>query len=240
MSEPVIYMKGVSFGPTIPFSKSLLDDVALLSTFDQQNFDALIAELETHDGFMDQHTLSKLINVYLKDEDKSKKVARFVDLIHENIRKSSRPLDGFLDDLKAWNEEQPQKMEIDQLESACNRAARILKSFPCYMRQAKAERLMSLIGRPLESIDLVCDIRPVFSEDRTEIEGMFPYAWLKLVATEQSGLPSSFETVLSMSDLELFKEAIDKAKMKVEELTRVIRRDSRLASTKLPSRKRTE
>ena len=129
-----------------------------------------------------------------------------------------------------WNSKN-NKLDGTEADLACERARRILTSHPCYMRQAKAERLMSLIGKPLESVDLVCDIRPVFSEDRDVIEGMFPYAWLKLVAKEQSGLPSSFETVLSINDLELFYQEIVKAKQKIAELTNVIRRDSRLAST---------
>jgi hypothetical protein len=232
MSDPVIYMRGLSFHPEMPIGVSFFKNASSLAEFDNDKFDGLISNLEVHEGFMDQATLSNLIESALGDAEKSKAIAVFVDVLHERIRKSAGHIDRFVDEFKEWNSKEAEKLDDIKLDLACSRVRRILASHPCYMRQAKAERLMSLIGKPLQSVDLVCDIRPVFSEDRTAIEGMFPYAWLKLVATEQSGLPSSFETVLSTNDLELFHDAIVNAKKKIEELTRVIRKDSRLASTK--------
>jgi len=60
----------------------------------------------------------------------------------------------------------------------------------------------------VEAVDLVCDIRPVFDDSRTNVEGVIPFTTLKVVATGVDQFPISFEAVLSASDvLALLKKA---------------------------------
>ena len=56
-------------------------------------------------------------------------------------------------------------------------------------RQYKAEQLAEATGTELEDLQVICDLRPVFNEERSEIEGAIPISTLKLDVLGPNGLP---------------------------------------------------
>ena len=83
-------------------------------------------------------------------------------------------------------------------------------------------RLATLTGQKLESIELICDLRPIFDKLRKHLEGMMPYTRLRVVATGADGLPDAFETELTRQQVHDLAEQVSKAAQKLDVLASAI------------------
>jgi tetrahydromethanopterin S-methyltransferase subunit G len=230
MTKNVIYMRtGFHVGMEISVSRSLIDDAAIALEIDDENFEALVARLETESGFVGRDELKTLFLPQLaNDAEKSNRLSKFVDAIHERLRDMNQPVSDFVKSLVGWLEENdPDGKQVPKgsVASFEERTAKLLGQYQCYARQAKAEELSTRIGNPLEQFELICDVRPVFDSERKSIEGMVPITWLKIVATQSNGMPSGTEVLLSEEDLNTIDESLQKAKQKIKELKRAVSED---------------
>ena len=230
MTKNVIYMRtGFPVGMEIGVSPSLIADAAIALEIDDENFEALIAGLEIESGFVGRDELKSLFLPQLNnDAEKSNRLSKFVDAIHERLRDANQPLPSFVKSLVGWLEENDpdgEQVPKESLASFEERMAKLLGRHQCYARQAKAEELSTRIGNPLEQFELICDVRPVFDTERKTIEGMMPITWLKIVSTQSNGMPSGTEVLLSEEDLNTIDESLQKAKQKIKELKRAVSED---------------
>jgi hypothetical protein len=99
---------------------------------------------------------------------------------------------------------------------------KLIQLYPALTRFEKAERLAKLTGQELESIELICDLRPIFDDDRKRIEGMMPYTRLHIVATGADGLPKSFEAELTHQQVSDLREKVAKADSKLDVLRKSV------------------
>jgi len=98
----------------------------------------------------------------------------------------------------------------------------LIQPYPAMARFEKAERLANLTGQELESMELICDLRPIFDEDRKQIEGMMPYTRLHIVATGADGLPKSFEAELTHQQVIDLRKKGEKAESKLAVLRKSV------------------
>ena len=82
----------------------------------------------------------------------------------------------------------------------------VIKPYPGLHRQAKAQKLSEATGLRLEHLEIICDLRPVFDDERESVEGVIPYT---IVCLGSDGLPVAMETILSQADV---GESPEKAK----------------------------
>ncbi len=71
-----------------------------------------------------------------------------------------------------------------------------------FKRQRKAETLAEATGADLSDINVICDIRPVFDNERKEIEGAVVISTLTLEILEPDGKLSSVECRLTERQLD--------------------------------------
>jgi len=91
--------------------------------------------------------------------------------------------------------------------------------FPAVELAIKASRLVTDVGSQLDRVTLVCDLRPVFDDARTSVQGLIPLTTLKIVAHgEDATHPASFEVQLGEKELEELYEKVSRARMKVATL----------------------
>jgi len=76
----------------------------------------------------------------------------------------------------------------------------------------------------LDTVDLICDLRPIFNDNRKNVEGLLPYTRLHIVATGEDGLPKPFEVELSHQQVIDLSEKTEKAKNKLEALCQSIQK----------------
>ena len=83
-----------------------------------------------------------------------------------------------------------------------------IKPYPGLNRQAKAQRLSEATGLRLENVEIICDLRPVFDNERESVEGVIPYTILRIVCIGADGLPVAMETILTQAEVgELAKKS---------------------------------
>ena len=98
------------------------------------------------------------------------------------------------------------------------RIQEIASSWGCLDRQKKAETVAKATGQRLQSLQLVCDFRPIFDSERTEIEGFLPVTTMHIVFEGTDGLPNGLDVILSEKDVERLAEHAEFAKSKLAAL----------------------
>ena len=217
MPEPVIYMRG--FPPvTSRVSREILDDLKAALALSRETVDLIADTLAEANDFLDTKSLTGLLQQLMTQESapvggvrriilnlEADDVPEFLDTLRHVL--NSKPDDGFPLTSK----------DIDQLGEIL---PRLLKPVPALRRYRKAERLAKITGQPLEDVQLICDLRPVFDAKRERIEGLMPYTRMKIVATGGDGLPRTFEAELTAQQVSDLQDKAGKAITKLLCLTR--------------------
>lgn len=212
MPEPVFYIRGMP--PSGPVPEGMLDDFKALLSVPEDSLDRIAEALAGAEGFLDPKSVSSLLRETLAEDPSIDSVRRIIlnleaDDIGEVLKFVRRVLDDKPDEFPLGQE------DIGHLEALL---PRLLKPAPALRRYRKAERLAKITGLPLEDIQLICDLRPVFDDAREEIEALMPYTRLKIVATGGDGLPRTFEAELSAQQVDDLREKAEKATKKLAQL----------------------
>lgn len=178
---------------------------------------AVAAELAAYSGFLSEATMGRIILRHVPDEDRAARLTRTL-LIADAISRTGGNIDRALEHLPG---EQVPPDGQDQVLSAAD-VAKLRKgfqlvgrSYPGRALQTKAEHLAEAVGLRAEAIDLLCDLRPVFDDLRTKVEGVIPLTTLRIVATGVDRIPVSFEVVLSAREVQ---NLLRKAEVAVQKL----------------------
>ncbi len=217
MPEPVIYVRGLPLPSDGAGDSSMLADLKNVSTLSDEESNTLRERLSRVKGFLDPKALAAEVRRTIKVEE----TARSVQSALQNLKPK---------DTKRWveslAERGKQEKDFPLNEAELARLGEILSNliqpYPALARFEKAQRLAKLTGQELESIELICDLRPIFDEDRKQIEGMIPYTRLHIVATGADGLPKSFEAELSHRQVNDLREKAAKANTKLDVLRKSV------------------
>lgn len=85
-------------------------------------------------------------------------------------------------------------------------------------RQWKALSHMRRTGAPLDGIKIMCDLRPVFDDEREHVQGMVPLVTVRLDVTDMNGLPAAYETTLTEAQLAELAHETQQAQKKLQVL----------------------
>lgn len=190
-----------------------LKEVASLSDTDVK---ALSQRLTDAKGFLDPKTLAATIRQVVREEDTAQSVQRTLRNLEPD---DVEPLLKVLSDRKQKKDLSLEQGVLDKLGQVL---PKLIQAYPALTRFEKAERLAKLTGQQLESVELICDLRPIFNESRTRVEGMMPYTRLRLVATGADGLPNAFEAELSEQAVHDLAEKAEKAIEKLHVLRKKV------------------
>jgi len=195
----------------------MLADLKAVSTLSDDESNTLRERLSHVKGFLDPKALAAEVRRTIKVEG----TARSVQTALRNLEpKDTKRL------VESLAERGRQEKDFPLNEAELARLGEILPNliqpYPALARFEKAERLAKLTGQELESIELICDLRPIFDEDRKQIEGMMPYTRLHIVATGADGLPKSFEAELTHRQVNDLREKAAKANTKLDVLRKSV------------------
>ncbi len=218
MTEPVLYIRGstqlLSF-ETMP--EELLDDLKAIIDLS----DEMLAELHKHlteaEGFLDPRVLLATIQGVVKDQNTTKAVRRVL----RNISPSQ--VERMVTSLDEKSKEKGFPFDQAQLKRLKKILKELIRPYPSLVRFQKAERLAKITGQQLEMVELICDLRPIFDENRKNVEGVMPYTRLHIVATGEDGLPNAFEVELTHQQVIDLAEKAEKAKSKLGALRQSIK-----------------
>lgn len=186
-----------------------LKEVAGLSDADVKALSQCLASAK---GFLDPKALAATIRQVVHEENAAQSVRRAL----RNL--GPQDVEPLLKALSDQGQEEGSLLAQDSLGRLAKILPELIQAYPALARFEKAERLAKLTGQELESFELICDLRPIFDESRTQLEGMMPYTRLRVVAKGADGLPNAFEAELSEQAVHDLAEKAEKAKEKLQVL----------------------
>ena len=218
MPEQIFYFRGSpDQSPTAMIdSPEVRADLTSVTSLTQEQVSRLSRQLSIPTGYLDPKAINGIVREVVQDSS----IAGAVQRVLLNL--SQPDVTALLRRLHERVQENPGLMDKGVLDRLSQILPELVKPYPGLLRFRKAERLSRLTGQQLESVELVCDLRPVFDERREHVEGMMPYTHLRIVATGADGLPDSFEAELSHQQVCDLAEKATKAKDKLEVLRRFI------------------
>ncbi|MCX7424174.1 MAG: hypothetical protein NTW96_00830 [Planctomycetia bacterium] len=227
MAETVLYMRGpFPFGPEFGIRDELIRDAKVLLGIEPGLLKATAQDLEAYPGFLDELATSQVLWSRIEDEDACQAIARLIVNVDKILRASSQSLNQLLSDEGRWlgaeDSQQKERLSRSDFDGLKERMPLIIQRFPGLDRQAKAQRLTEATGLPLERIEMICDLRPVFDKDRNQVEGVMPYTTLKIVCKGVDGLPVALEAVLSQQDVAQLAKASSNAEKKLARLRELL------------------
>ena len=213
MRDTILYMRGpIPFGVEVGISDGLIKDAKILLDLDINQIKSIREDLRSFSGFLDRGRLAEVLHTYVEDEESCRRLARFVIAIDGRLRATDQNVNHLASSIEKWLDEEENKkkglLSWEQFEQLRPRLPLLIEPFPGLSRQAKSERLSQATGLPLEAVQIICDLRPVFDEARECVEGVIPFTTLKVVCKGVDGLPVALEAVLSRTQVsELLKKA---------------------------------
>ncbi len=190
-------------------STGFRSDASELAGIPEQDFNDLVTKFKAAGGFLGPAGIRKLAG-HLPLDQQNALASIVLNLVSLRRELKLKPTD-LADSLTAALEKKPGAFEPP----IPDRLRILAGSFPAVERQAKAESLANLLGPTVVSARVVCDLRPVFNEERDQIEGFLPISTLRI------GLSSSdaFEAQLSPLQLRRLRGELDQAMQKMDILT---------------------
>lgn len=177
--------------------EGFLPDAETVLHIEDERFEKLVRALVEFNGFLDRGTLSGIVSQTLPPDGHPDTVSGVVWRLNRYVRESDETLAESLQLLKTAIEEHGEGLETEQRSKLGERLAKLIAEPPGFASQHKAEKLVEATGRELTALQIICDLRLVFNEERTEIQGALPVSTLTLDFFEADGRKSRLEVRLS-------------------------------------------
>jgi len=219
---PVFYVRAPR--SEIPPPRSVVEAAKIVLGESEETLARVAALMEAEEGYLSDARRESILLHALGDEERASRLESLLNL-GEDFIEDRGGIDGLIVFLEKWQsstENQARSiLTPDELSGLKRLLPIIIKPYPARKRQAKAERLAGATGLRAEMVDLICDMRPVFDDSRTRVEGLIPFTTLKVVAAGVDKFPVSFEAILSASDVQALLEKAKHAVSKLNALGRL-------------------
>lgn len=217
MPEPVMFIRG--FPPFLEHASAsggMVDDLKTVASLSDDQIGEIRKHLAAADGFLDPERLLAVIRETIEDPKSAEAVRR----VFRNL--GSGGAERVMASLERDRGDEDFPFEQTTFDRLKQVLGELIQPCSALTRFQKAERLARVTGQELESLELICDLRPVFDENREKLEGMMPYTRLHIVATGEDGLPKPFEVELTYEQVIDLAESAEKAKSKLDVLRQSI------------------
>lgn len=223
MGDTVLYMRTPSTeGLTQNLNDRVIEDLHGFLLIEDTLFDRVVKEFVDGSAFLCKEDLRALVGRVLEGPIVDS-VTRLVRHLHR-IELDGPGTNDFIDKLAVVESNDAKAAFTPEVLVALRTRVDRLKSVWISLdRQKKAENICKATGKRLLSIQLICDMRPIFDDPRKKIEGWLPITTLHLVSEGADGLPDGIDVVLSASDVDTLATAAGYAKQKLDALQEVAR-----------------
>ena len=186
------------------------------------NFEQLRTELAEVSPFLDKFKLKEIVIRSLGDNEDSLeifnaiwKLSSLVWTRHEPAEKCMSLLrDAIFNKMSNPDDQSERKTIADRLEH-------LIISPIGFDRIFKARKLAESSGIELDDIGIICDIRPVFESDRTNIEGVVVVTTLR-IELDNNGVSSCFDVRITERQLEDLAQKVKFAESKLRAIKRLL------------------
>jgi len=208
--------------------EDFLADAGVVLSLEDSVCAALEDALAAEKSFLSRKALRSVVRMVLGPESPSvKKVSAFIWRLHRTIRRDSdKTVERSVAILREAIGEHSETLTVEQRKLLGDRIERLVAVPAGLARQYKAELLAEATGTELEDMQVICDLRPVFNEERSEIEGAIPISILKLDVLGPNGWPSRIEVRLTEAQVADLFEKAHYAQTKLSVIKRMLEKNS--------------
>jgi hypothetical protein len=178
--------------------QKMLDDLLQLAQVDEEPVRQIAEELAGSTGVLSAERVAAIVNEHLP-EDVAEPIARIVaNIAPGELPSVLRTLDG----ARRFGLRGAEALSDSALSRLKKHLHLLVQDSPALGLMRKAQRLLREIGNEVQSIMYVCDLRPVFDDDHTEVVGFVPLINMQIGYTKQSGEVEFFEAALAVEELQ--------------------------------------
>lgn len=185
---------------------------------------ALDAVTECHDSFIGLRRLGELLRGVSKTDEREALLRfltvfpRLAEAAFEDPKEFSERLGELVKENFGDLAERDRRRLVERLVSVSSIASSGIKL------AQKAFRVATILGHELESFELVCDLRPVFDDERTEVKGLIPVTTLQLVIeADDVGSKQTIQARISERDLKSLCKKAERARSKLDAMKAFVR-----------------
>lgn len=197
-------------------SQQLLNDLLVLSAIPHEYIALIAKDLAKSKPYV---ALGKVINKHLGVPEATEAVARLVaNIDHES-------LSTIYEMVEAWRQEVDSGQEtlsedgFEQLKK--NLAALISSTTEDVIRRTnKATALLTATGNEVTGLTFICDARPVYNDDKTDIEGYVPLATMRIYYDRPNEQQDVVEFTMTPAEVDAFIERATQAREKLNVMQR--------------------
>ncbi|MEO0461334.1 MAG: hypothetical protein AAF219_10865 [Myxococcota bacterium] len=194
------------------------DAAAIAELSDKAFNDCLKLFSETPD-FPTREDLVRMVSDAIDDQEIGESVVRFFLQMNTFRRQFDRSPEDFAEIVN----ERLKKLADEPLSEegqtiVADRMIRIVEPLPTLERLAKARKLFEAVGSSVFAYDFYCDLRPVFDEDGTEVQGVVPAVVMSLSLEDPEDGLRTIQARLSSDDVEGMLSSLERVQNKLESL----------------------
>ncbi len=204
-------------------NEAFLSDVKLILQIDDEDLDRLHDALSQEESFLDQGTLSKIVENTLEASESSSRISATIWQLSQVLHNADEQPEAAAAQLKEAIVKSSSGISETEGRKLGERLEKLAARPTGFARQSKAQRLSEATGAELEDLQIISDIRPVFNEDRSAIEAAVPVTTLRLDIVESAGSPSTIEVRLTEQQVADLLMKAECAKTKIAVIKKTLR-----------------
>jgi hypothetical protein len=120
-----------------------------------------------------------------------------------------------MEDLATAIRDKTEGLSIPERDQVADRIKALISNATGLAKQCKARQLVDATGSELEKIQVICDLRPIFDEDRKRIEGVVPLSLVRLEYKSLTGDTEVVELRITEKQIDEFQSKLAMAKKKI-------------------------
>ena len=197
-------------------SQQLLDDLLVLSAIPHEYIAPIAKDLAESRPYV---ALGKVINRHLGVPEATEAVARLVaNIDHESLPTIFELVDTWRQEAEV-SQEALSDESFEQLKQ--NLVALISSSTEDVIRKTnKATALLTATGNEVTGLAFICDARPVYNDDKTDIEGYVPLATMRIYYSRPNEQQDVVEFTMTPAEVDTFIERATQAREKLNVMQR--------------------
>ncbi len=200
--------------------EDFLDDAKQIVELDENAYLRLATELAKSDAFLGRSDLAAIVSACVADA--SDRIATIIHRIGGIIHDADMDATDAMDALAKAIEDKAEGLDVQDRRKLTDRLRKLVAEPIGIAKQYKARELVDAIGAELDSLRIICDIRPIFERSRERIDGAIPISILRLEYTTSDGDSAVVELRVTEKQITQFEDKIADAKLKLRMIKELV------------------
>jgi hypothetical protein len=183
-------------GKALP--SEMLHDMELLAQLPSDVSVDIAETLRQEGGILSEDRLEEIVTSRVDDQTVALRLAAIISSVRQEQVERTLAL---VDKWRKHNQERNSRYNDAWFDSLKSNFSTLIQDFKSVLLMRKAEHLLRILSNEVADVDIICDLRPVFDEEHSQIEGYVLVATLRLEYLLQNGQRSTFEVALTEQEL---------------------------------------